>query len=307
MSYFRGPGSAQWQDLYMHLYLSSSKLQSAYSHILSVLQDIENDAIENTANENIMERLNAAEKDIGSAKDFVQFSSLFLVKTQKNGSMDNRIESNILPSVENSDARIVTDTEPEIMDEVFEEYIMEEYLKPLKEEADEISLYNYKRDKTLFKNFMMELKDALVDKQKSMSEREAKALERMYKTLMRDTTMEHQQQRIPTPPPIPLLTQSSLIQNDNKTYNNATELQLNQLPAQAIIRKSLNKNENNFKEKEVDDVSVEEKEPIATLPLPRSKEFSSFIPPPFLKTEEEMFIGSGENSEEEDVEDTKAE
>ncbi|KOC68441.1 hypothetical protein WH47_10681, partial [Habropoda laboriosa] len=304
---YNGPDSSQWQDLYMHLYLASNKLQLAYSHILSVLQDIDNEIIENMTNEdsveNTMQRLNVAQKCVGSAKDFIEFSSLFLVKIPINTSADNRLETTIPMSDAEPNVRIISDSEPVIMDEVFEEYIKEEYLKPLREEANEISLYNYKRDKALFKNFLTELKDALVDKQKSMSEREAMALQRMYKTIVKETTSDDQHQRIPTPPPMPSLNTSPLVEDNkfNQNFNDSIKLQLNDISEKSAVTKSMNKSEENLKEKDLGDIFVEEKAPIAAITLPIDKKFSSFLPPPFLTAEEETFIGSGENSEDDEV------
>lgn len=307
----RGPDSSQWQDLYMHVYLASNKLQLAYSHMLSILEDIDNDVIENLkiltgkdCTENTMQKLNAAEKCIETAKDFIEFSSLFLVKSRINHSAIDRLEMNIPTSDADSNINIVTDSEPEIMDEVFEEYIKEEYLKPLSEEADEISLYCQKRDKTLFKSFMAELKDALVDKKKSMSERESRALERMYKAITTKSTSNDQIQRIPTPPPMPFFDASSSIESNNKVSNDATRLQSSKLPERSNVVKSINKSMEDL-EKNTSDALTKEESPISVIRLPRGEEFSSFLPPSFLKSEEETFIGSGENSE--DDEEIKAE
>ncbi|OAD52931.1 hypothetical protein WN48_11177 [Eufriesea mexicana] len=303
---YKGSNSSKWQDLYMHLYLASNKLQLAYSHILSVLQDIDNDVIENITNEDCMkntaQKLNAAEKSIETAKDFLEFSCLFLVKFHISDSTINRLQTNIPTSIENSDTRIVADSEPEIIDEVFEEYITEEYLKPLSEGTDEISLYNYNRDKMLFKNFMTELKDALADKKKSMSERESKALQRMYKSIIK-TASNEQLHRIPTPPPMPLFNIFSVIQRDNKGSNNATELQLNELPEKSNINKTINESKQNSTERNINDNLMGKIPPTINISLPKNTEFSSFSLPPFLKVEEETFIGNGENSE--DDEETK--
>lgn len=302
--YFRGPDSSKWQDLYMHLYLASNKLQLAYSHIFSILQDIDNNVIENVTNEgcmeNTMQKLTAAQKSIDTAKDFIEFSSLFLVKSQNSGSTINCLKTNIPMLNANSNIHIVTDSEPEIMDEVFEEYIREEYLKPLSEEADEISLYSSKRDKTLFKNFMVELKDALADKKKSMSERESKALERMYKAITKTSTSADQLQQIPTPPPMPSFNTSSLIKNNNKISNYETKPQLHILPEKSNVAQSIIKSEEDLNGKNMDDTLIEEMSLSNIIHLPKKSEFSSLLPPPFLKAKEETFIGSGENSEDDE-------
>lgn len=305
--YFRGPLSTQWQDLYMHVYLASNKLQLAYSHILSILQDIDNVSETMTCEdmvENIELKLNAAQKDIENAKDFVEFSNLFLVKTQINNFTNNPIETNISASVPDSDIPIVYNLEPQILDEVFEEYIKEEYLKPLIDESDEISLYSYKRDKSLIKSFMSELKDVLVDKQKLMSERESKALERMYKNVMKKNTADSQHYQIPIPPPMPSLNAPAVTQSHTEikqTCNSSVDkLQLNQVSEKLDNIKLLSESQTNLKEKDLNEVSSEEKLSIPVITLPKSKEFSSFLPPPFLKADEETFIGSGENSEDEE-------
>ncbi|KOX68902.1 hypothetical protein WN51_06822 [Melipona quadrifasciata] len=304
---YRDPDSSQWGDLYMHVYLASNKLQLAYSHMLSILQDIDNDVIEKITGkdctENTMQKLSAAQKCVETAKDFIEFSSLFLVKSRINHSAIDRLEMNIPMLDADSNVRVVTDSEPEIMDEVFEEYIKEEYLKPLNEEADEISLYYQKRDKTLFKNFMAELKDALIDKKKSMSERESRALERMYKAITTKSTSNDQSQRIPTPPPIPFFDASS-IKSNNKVSNDATKLQSSKLSEKSDV-KSIDKSMEDLEKKNTSNALTKEESPISIIRLPRGAEFSSFLPPSFLKSEEETFIGSGENSE--DDEEIKAE
>lgn len=285
----------QWQDLYMHLYLASNKLQLAYSYVLSILQDIDNDVIENITNEDYMEKtmqkLTAAQKSIENAKDFIEFSNLFLVKLQNNDITVNHLETNIPVSVANSNIHIqsIIDSEPEIIDEVFEEYIKEEYLKPLNEATDEISLYNYKRDKTLFKNFMSELKDVLIDKKKSMSERESKALQRMYK--IKENTLNNDIPQIFTSQSIS--SYNTLIHNDNKNFDFTQKQQLNELFEEPNIIESNNKSKENLNERNMN-ILMEKK-----LPLPRNIEFSSCLSS-FLKVEEETFIGSGENSEDDE-------
>lgn len=279
----------------MHLYLASNKLQLAYSYVLSILQDIDNDVIENTNEdymEKTMQKLTVAQKSIETAKDFIKFSNLFLVKLQNNDITINHLETNIPVSVANSNIHIqsIIDSEPEIIDEVFEEYIKEEYLKPSNEATDEISLYNYKRDKALFKNFMSELKDALVEKKKSMSERESKALQRMYK--IKENTLNNDIPQIFTSQSISSYNTFSLIHNDNKNFDCIQKQQLNELFKKPNITKSNNKSKENLNER---NMNMEEK-----LPLPRNIEFSSYLSS-FLKVKEETFIGSGENSEDEEI------
>ncbi|XP_076624918.1 uncharacterized protein LOC143343669 isoform X2 [Colletes latitarsis] len=304
---YRGSTVSHWQDLYMHLYLASNKLQLAYGHILSILHDIDNNVIESVAHENFiestMQRLNEMKKDIETAKDFVEFSSLFLVKTQTDNRTNNYSGMNVLTPVVNVDMPVVHDSEPEIMDEVFEEYIKDEYLKPLSEECDEISSYNYKRDKSLFKNFMTELKDALIDKQKSMSERELKALERMRRNVVNETTSDDGC-RISTPPPMPSFNSLRTLEQEQigRACNDTVNTQLNRLSEESKIVKPMLENKQDLEKSDLCDSSIEDKSPISAIPLPKNTEFSLIFPPPFLKASEETFTGSGENSEEEIIE-----
>ncbi|XP_054000723.1 uncharacterized protein LOC128888101 isoform X1 [Hylaeus anthracinus] len=299
---YRGSASSQWQDLYMHLYLGSNKLQVAYGHILSIIRDIDDNIYENIPHEdyveNTMLRLNEAMKDIETAKSFVEFSSLFLVKTRNENRTDNYSEMNMLAPVANSDMPVVHDSEPEILDEVFEEYIKDEYLKPLSEECDEILLYNHKRDKSLFKNFMIELKDALVDKQKSMSIRELKALERMQKNVINETNSDDYRYRIPTPPPMPSFDNALSIEQQDDTI----KMQSNKSPQESKIVKPILESREDSNENDLHGSLAEKTSPILAIPLPISNEFSLIFPPPFLKASEETFTGSGENSEDEVIE-----
>ena len=278
---YKGPAASRWRDLYMHLYLASNKLEIVYGHISSILQDIDNNIDENMSDEGSveekMQRLNAAQKDIANAKDFIEFSTLFLLKSRITDCVGNHSNTNMLTSAVNSDLPVVHDSEPEILDEVFEEYIKDEYLKPLTDDSDEIELFNYKKDRALFKNFMAELKDALVDKQKSMSERELKALRRMRRNVANESALEGEANRVPTPPPMPELNEPR-------------------------INREISKGEENLKEEKQCGSLVAERSPISAMPLPTNKEFSLFLPPPFLKASEETFAGSGENSEDETVE-----
>ncbi|XP_076231563.1 uncharacterized protein LOC143177508 isoform X2 [Calliopsis andreniformis] len=270
---YKGAAASQWQDLYMHLYLASNKIQLAYGNILSILHNID-DTSENVTNEHfveqIVQKLNITQKDIEAAK-----------------------------AVDTSNVSIVHDSQPEIMDEVFEEYIKEEYLKPLGEEDNEIALYNYKKDKSLFKNFMAELKDVLVDKQKSMSERESKALERMRKNITNESTLKDQHNHIDT---------SSQILSPNTEEHNISDQPSNDTEETTFLlekpktSKTILESEEISREKDLCDSPIKEKSPIFGIPLPENREFSLFLPPPFLKTNEETFIGSGENLEDEIIE-----
>ncbi|XP_076644242.1 uncharacterized protein LOC143354221 [Halictus rubicundus] len=303
---YKGPVAFHWQNLYMQLFLATNKLQLAYGHVLSILRDIDNNVVENIeekdAVQNSLQKLSQAQKDIEAAKDFIEFSSLHLLKTQARDCTENHIVKDILTPKVDADIRIITDSEPLIMDEVFEEYIKTEYLKSLNDESDEIPLYNYKWDKALSKNFMTELKDVLVEKHKSMSERELKALQRMYKDRISETASEDTCQ-IPAPPPMPSFMAFPTIEKRQITADGVSEdtvkNQTNCSPEESKIAKSMHENKQDENE---DDYSDEEKFPIPPIPLPRKREFSLFLPPPFLKATEETYTGSGENSEDEIVE-----
>ena len=278
---YKGPATSRWRDLHMHLYLASNKLEIAYGHVSSILQDIDNNIDENISDEDSveekMQRLSAAQKDIANAKDFIEFSTLFLLKSRITDYVGNHSAMNMLTSAASSDLPVIYDSEPEILDEVFEEYIKDEYLKPLSDDSDEIELFNCKKDRALFKNFMAELKDALVDKQKSVAERELKALQRMRGYLANESALEDEANRVPTPPPMPELNKPG-------------------------ISREISRGEENLKEEKQRGSLLAERSPISVLPLPTTKEFSLFLPPPFLKASEETFAGSGENSEDEIVE-----
>ncbi|XP_076294531.1 uncharacterized protein LOC143215845 [Lasioglossum baleicum] len=303
---YKGPVAFHWQNLYMQLYLATNKLQLAYGNVLSILRDIDNNVVENIAEKdavvNTLHRLNQAQKDIEAAKDFIEFSSLHLLKTQSRDHTENHVVKDILTPKVDADIPIITDSEPLIMDEVFEEYIKAEYLKSLNDESNEIPLYNYKWDKALSKNFVTELKDVLVEKHKCMSERELKALQRMYKGKISETGSEDTCQ-IPVPPPMPPFMAFPTIEKRQITADRVSEdavkNQTNCSPKESKIAKSVHENKQDENE---DDYSDEEKFPIPPIPLPRKKGFSLFLPPPFLKAAEETFTGSGENSEDEIVE-----
>lgn len=299
--YFSGSTSSQWQDLYIHLYLASNKLQTAYGHILSILQGIDNNINENMTDEelmeNIMQKLNVAQKDTETAKSFIEFCNLFLVRNQFMNPTNSTI-STFTPVVD-SDIPVVHDSEPQIMDEVFEEYIKDEYFKPLSEENDEIALYNYKKDKSLFKNFMIELKDVLVDKQKSMSERELKALQRMRKNVT-EPISEDGQDNVSTLPQNPSIDISVEAQEQVTSDQTCKKMMLNKLFKEPGIVKTMSKSEENSNEDH--DSSDDEISPIFSIPLPENRGFSLFLPPSFLKANEETFVGSGENLEDEIVE-----
>ena len=173
--------------------LTSQKIQEAFKEVTSILELIdalpEQDEDNFQLIENITEKMNEAYKQIENARSFAEFSSLLIAKAQHKHVNDSKKENeneNLFPVNDNRTV-IVIDKEPEIEDEVFEEYIKEEYLKPLYEISDASVVENFRLDKLLEKHFMSELKEALIDKQKSMTERELKALKRMYDKMHKES------------------------------------------------------------------------------------------------------------------------
>lgn len=143
--------------------------------------------------ETITEKMNEAYKQIKNAQSFAEFSSLLIAKAQRKPIEDRDTENqneNLFPITVSNNIVMSFDDELEIEDEVFEEYIKEEYLKPLYESSEGI-MESYKLDKLLKKNFMNELKEALIDKQKTMTERELKALKRMYEKMQNDSNLSN--------------------------------------------------------------------------------------------------------------------
>uniref|UniRef100_A0A0C9PXV3 Gcp protein n=1 Tax=Fopius arisanus TaxID=64838 RepID=A0A0C9PXV3_9HYME len=191
--------SLKYRELYMHVDLLSRKLQTAYATVSSILEDIDNISTDETPNsvDSLVLRMNEAYKQLDTARDFAEFNILVMKKLQNNrepqiphGEPEESEERKQLP--------VIFDADPQVMDECFEEYIREEYLKPLCQD-DDGDVERAKMDKLLERNFMRELKGVLVDKYRSMSEREAKALLRYRKDLRQDKFCE----AIPVPPPLP--------------------------------------------------------------------------------------------------------
>lgn len=174
--------------------LTSQRIQSAYKEVASILESIDLHSENDEDNPHLMgtitERMNEAYKQIETARSFAEFSSLLIAKAQRKPIDDSKREAgneSLFPVNGGDKTVVIIDRDPEIEDEVFEEYIKEEYLKPLYENSDESVAQNFRLDKLLEKNFMSELKEALIEKQKSMSERELKALGRMYDKISRDS------------------------------------------------------------------------------------------------------------------------
>ncbi|XP_051171458.1 uncharacterized protein LOC127288196 isoform X2 [Leptopilina boulardi] len=314
---YKGSRISKWQDLYVHLDLTAYKLQIAYKVLLSTLEEIDSHSNENSNDdfsEIIMQNLNEVYKQIDTAKSFTEFSSLLVAKVQHEQSKSQIVqEMNIISNSEKIELPIILDSEPQIFDEVFEEYIKEEYLKPLYEDGDESVVQNYKFDKLLAKNFMSELKDALLEKHNSMSERESKALQRMYRNVTQEISSKQGDNltdkidMVPPPPPLPLNSSMTLDNNEEKniySFPNAVkpegivekinliqENELENLPDEKEILKRLTKQTFYGNEDQEDDEKID----VQRFSIIQCK--PNF--PLFLKVSEETFIGSGENSEEE--------
>ncbi|XP_014604022.1 PREDICTED: uncharacterized protein LOC106786775 [Polistes canadensis] len=311
---YRGPVISKWQDVYLHLNLTLNKIQQAYDQIISMINDIDictdDTSINNEMLERMMEKMNEAYKQIDGARNFAEFSSLLITKAKyKNSKMSYTKEDIKIENVSDN-LPVIIDREPEILDEVFEEYIKEEYLKPLYEEDQEILLQEYKLDKLLAKNFMSELKEALIDKHKTMSERESKALQRMYKNVINsanDLESNNFKSSIPIPPPMPSLVNNSksLCYNDSISYdhNIFSTKSADRLDIPASDKQMLNINNDNIKNvKEYVDIDDEDKDngfkPLSLKNFQNPvMQFGLNKPPQLLSMNEEMFIGSGENSE----------
>ncbi|XP_046821775.1 uncharacterized protein LOC124425465 [Vespa crabro] len=316
---FKGTVTSKWQDLYLHLNLTSNKIQQAYDRIISMINDIDTCTDDTSTNnemlEKMMEKMDEVYKQIDVARNFAEFSSLLITKIKYKNSKTSYTKQDIRIQNVNENLPVIIDTEPEILDEVFEEYIKEEYLKPLYEEDQEILLQEYKLDKLLAKNFMSELKEALIDKHKTMSEREFKALQRMYKNVINsanDLGSNNPKSSIPIPPPMPSLfnNSKSLRNNDSINYDDSEIFPIkstNTSNTEIFHKQTSNVNNivENFKyANDNNESTIEDNEDSNDFRLLSSTKFQNPViqfglnmPPKLLSMNEEMFIGSGENSE----------
>lgn len=267
-----------------------------------------------------MQRLDRAFKEIDIAKSLTEFVVLLMARSGLHKSKDDPSVINDITIDQNPNLPVIIDSDPEILDEVFEEYIKDDYLESLHEETDKYSLEQQKLDKLLVKNFMSELKEALVDKHKSMSERESKALQRIYKNISKDSvsTIEDNKscQFIPIPPPMPAYyIWSNPPSNINSKYKkiipSPSKIKNGDLSIQEKIDDSDEANDSvrMLKYKNISNVSPteackrENEESFTFLPQilleTQATQFVTKLPPAFLQ--EETFVGSGENSEDEIV------
>ncbi|TGZ45911.1 uncharacterized protein [Temnothorax longispinosus] len=321
---YKTQDKAKWHDPTVQLDLASYKLQLAYNQVFSTFKNIEDCinqdiSIDNETADMLMQKLDKAFKEIGTAKSLAEFVVLLMARSRFSDLKGSQPVTDDTTINQNSDLPVIIDSDPQILDEVFEEYIKEEYLKPLDEDTDECLLEQRKLDKLLAKNFMIELKEALIDKHKSMSEREAKALQRIYKNVLSDpaSSTEDKDRQVVAPPPPPMpsyrmwSTPSSDTNSDRKVISHIYKIKQDD----PSIRKESNESDEEndliiaLKRKNIFDTPSTEvcengdEESVASLPQilleTQATRFITRLPAPFLH--EETFIGSGENSEDEIV------
>lgn len=320
---------AKWQDPTVQLDLASYKLQLAYNQMFSIFKDIDDCisreiGIDDETTEILMQKLDRAFKEIDIAKSLMEFVVLLIARSGFRKPRDNRSVTNDTTIDQDPNLPVIIDSDPQILDEVFEEYIKDDYLEPLREETDEYTLEQRKLDKLLVKNFMSELKEALVDKHKSMSERESKALQRIYKNISKDsasnTTEDNKDCRfIPIPPPMPPYYIWSNPSSDiNSRYKKiippTCKIKNGDLSIQEEIDDSDEENDsirmlkykNIFNIPSTEACEAENRESLTFLPQilleTKAMQFVTKLPPAFLQ--EETFVGSGENSEDEIIDNS---
>jgi len=301
--------------------LASYKLQLAYNQVFSTFKDIDDCikqdiGIDNKTADTLMQKLDKAFREIDTAKSLAEFVVLLMARSGFNDLRSSQPVADDIAINQNSDLPVIIDSDPQIFDEVFEEYIKEEYLKPLDEDTDEYSLEQQKLDKLLAKNFMSELKEALVDKQKSMSERESRALQRIYKTVLKDPVSNIEDNKdnyvAPEPPPMPPYYMWSTSSDINLDHRKVVSPICRIRNDSSIQGKSKSDEENDLvramKQKNIFDISSIEvcenknEESVASLPqILLETQATRFITKPSLFLNEETFTGSGENSEDEIV------
>ncbi|XP_072751441.1 uncharacterized protein [Anoplolepis gracilipes] len=319
----------KWQDPTVQLDLASYKLQSAYNQVFSVFKDVDDCinqeiSIDNETTKILMQKLDRAFKEIDIAKSLTEFVVLLMARSSfRKPKDDDQSVTKDSAIDEKSNLSVIIDSDPEILDEVFEEYIKDDYLEPLHEETDEYSLEQRKLDKLLVKNFMSELKEALIDKHKSMSERESKALQRIYKNISNGSASNTGDNKdykcIPIPPPIPpYYIWSSPSSDINLRYKKiippTCKIKNCDFSIQEKIDDSDEENESvrmlehksNFNIPSIEACNTENRESLTFLPQilleTQATQFVKKLPPAFLQ--EETFVGSGENSEDEIIDNS---
>jgi len=171
---------------------------------------------------------------------------------------------------------------------------------------------------------MSELKEALIDKHKAMSERESKALQRTCKNVSKNFTLNTEDEinknchLIPTPPPMPpYYIWSTLSSNEepNTSYRKSISSNFKIENVSSSVREKIEESkrdeQSDFipKRKKIFNIlsntacENNDKGSLATLPQilfeTQVTQFDIKLPPAFLQ--EETFVGSGENSEDEIV------
>ncbi|KAL6442658.1 hypothetical protein ACFW04_002641 [Cataglyphis niger] len=317
----------KWQDPTVQLDLASYKLQLAYNQVFSIFKNIDDCIsqeidIDSETAEILMQKLDRAFKEIDIAKSLTEFVVLLMARSGVRKPRDAQSVTNDTMIDQNPNLPVIMNSDPEILDEVFEEYIKDDYLEPLHEETDEYLLEQQKLDKLLVKNFMSELKEALVDKHKSMSERESKALQRIYKNISKDSISNTENnkdcQSIPIPPPMPAYYIWSSPSNDNnlrykKIIPSTCKIKNGDLSIQEEIDDSneedsarILKYKNIFNMPSMEVCKTENEEPHTYLPQillqTQATQFVTKLRPAFLQ--EETFVGSGENSEDEIIDNS---
>lgn len=315
---------AKWQDPTVQLDLASYKLQTAYNQVFSIFKDIDDCIgqeidIDNETTEILMQKLDGAFKEIDTAKCLMEFVVLLMSRSRFSKPREDQSVTNHTTIDENPNLPVIIDSDPEILDEVFEEYIKDDYLESLHEDADEYALEQHKLDNLLTKSFMSELKEALVEKHKSMSEREFKALQRLYKNISKDSASNDAEDNkncrfIPIPPPMPshYLWSSNtssdinarcerIISSTCKIKNSDSSIQ-EKIDDSDPIRVLRYKNIFNAQSKEACEPEDGESFLPQILLETQATQFVTKLPPTFLQ--EETFVGSGENSEDEMVDNS---
>ncbi|XP_012253047.2 uncharacterized protein LOC105684341 isoform X2 [Athalia rosae] len=328
----RGFPGSKWQDLYVGLHMTSEKMEKAYNSLCSVLQDIESHLDRKTDETELLvtltEKINDLCKGVDEMRDFAHLSSLIVTKMGKASSAgDRELAHDESTKSHQSDVRIIKDTDPEIIDEVFEEYIRERYSEAmLNEKKDDYEEVNHKLDKLVSKNLMSELREALIDKKKETEKRESEALERMKKmdldspeeltprnqdsanlSTASDSESENDSKRCLHSVPLRLPAREDVKSEMRTSFEDAATTELLEPkvisipppppPPPAMIPTFNQSIFDVAEEKTKDNEHDSEFRCRVPLPTPRS-----FILPTFLSNNEETFIGSGENSEEELVE-----
>ncbi|XP_015119058.1 uncharacterized protein LOC107042506 [Diachasma alloeum] len=265
--------SLKYRDLYMHVDLLSRKLQTAYSTVSSILEDIENSPRAGADVDSLVSMMNEAYKQVDTARDFAEFNILVMKKLQNCGGSHQVPHDEPEESMEREKLPVIFDADPQVMDECFEEYIREEYLRPLCED-DDISVERAKMDELLERNFMRELKGVLVVKYRNMSEREARALLRCRKG---SCGGDGGGVGIPVPPPLP-------IREDHSREDGRKDRRPVPLPRRGTRTSVPGEDDGN-------------RESVGSERFSIKMAIGGRIPAFTVK--EETFVGSGENSEEE--------